>query len=379
MRTGLFAMGILALPLPVCAGTPALGPFPTADVCGACHRDIYRMWQQSTHARAMEDLVFLEALWEVRARDERLSRVCLGCHAPMVAPLEDQALVRKTSWEGVTCDFCHSISAIRDDGPNPRPVLEFGNVKRGPIPGAQSSGHEVAFSKLHTESAVCAPCHEYTNAEGVPIMTTYSEWRASAAAHGGQTCQSCHMALTEAHVVDPKIKRSPESRVNLHEMPGAHSIAQLHAALRIEITPARHDGVVDLAVEIRNTGAGHAVPTGMPGRRIIMTVALEAASGERYEEQRVFAKFFEDAAARPLNHVADHFGSGVRLKSVTRLAAGDERVEAFSFAVPAEATAFVTVKLHYEHAPRGEESDHTRLTFLSERRLLKPEGGGVRP
>jgi hypothetical protein len=254
---------------------------------------------------------------------------------------------------------------------NPSYRLELGDVMRGPIEDAESMEHEVAYSTLHTESLVCAPCHEFSSSSGAPVLTTYSEWLDSGAADRGETCQSCHMALARANVVDPRVLRKPSSTINLHDMPGGHSLQQLHEALHLSIDPRRHDETLEIAARIENRGAGHAVPTGLPDRRVILSITVDTSDGQRFEEKRVFAKSFVGADGRTLTRTADHFEDGVRLQSDSRIAADEVREETFVFAVPAESTAWLTTKLHYEHAPQGPDQERVWITFFSERRHLE--------
>ena len=347
-------------------------PWTTSDACAACHRDIYRVWRESRHGEALEQPFFLDAFRETEStRDAELAQLCLTCHAPMAGIIGDKKLEQKISWEGVTCDYCHGLVSVEMTESGPRTQVEISDVKRGPIRGAESTSHEVAYSELHTQSIVCAPCHEFVNRQGVPILTTYTEWQQSGAARRGDGCQTCHMALTEADVVDPRIKRSAQALVNLHEMPGAHTIQQLLRALSVTIEPSRRDDQLDLRVGLANRGAGHAVPTGMPGRRIVLHVEVKAAR-ETQEDRRVYGKQFQNAAGQTVDHVADYFAGGVRLESDTRIRADEERVESFRFPVPPDATATVNVRLIYEHVPRGEGQERESLVFYSERKLIRP-------
>ena len=137
-------------------------------------------------------------------RDEErdyLTSTIEGCDK-MAEIIDDRGLEKRITWEGVTCDYCHSLKTVEITESGPRVEVEIGDVKRGPIRDAESTGHEVAYSELHSRSEVCAPCHEYVNREGVAILSTFSEWHESAAAERGDTCQTCHMALTHADVVD---------------------------------------------------------------------------------------------------------------------------------------------------------------------------------
>lgn len=348
----------------------------TADACGQCHRDIYTTWKSSAHSRSLEDPVFLDAYRATTAREgEQTSRLCLACHAPIVKVNGDYALEQKATWEGVSCDVCHSIVSVDLEAEPPGLELEVGDVKRGPIRDAKSTHHQVVFSELHTTSLACAGCHEFTNAEGTPLLTTYSEWKQSGAAQEGKTCQTCHMGRTAGDVVDPRIARVGEAEINLHEVPGGHSIQQLHKAFRVVIDPIRESEALSVEVRIINRGAGHAVPTGMPGRRVTLSVNARAYSGERFEEKRTYGKLFLDRDGNRIVRDSGYFAPGVQLESDSRIQPDETRIERFRFAIPAEATVDLHVQLHYEHAPMGTEEGRTYLTFLSERRFLKGSGG----
>jgi len=347
--------------------------FTTSDQCGMCHRDIYQMWRESVHGKAMDNPAFLGAYREIESgRGASSPAVCLGCHAPMANVIGDTQLKRRISWEGVTCDFCHSLVDVELKDGIPVHRADVGSVKRGPIHGAESTGHDVAQSDLFTRSIICAPCHEYTTADGTAIMSTYSEWKSSRAAEQGQTCQVCHMTLVEADVVDPRIKRETGAAVNLHQMPGGHSLEQLHKALSVSIDTERAEDRLDLTVRLKNKGAGHAVPTGMPGRRMVLELTVDPDTGQTFQEHRTYGKYYADATGKTIEHVADLFAEGLQLQSDTRIGVDDVRVENFEFEVQPQANVYVTVKLHYEHAPRGPDEKRVWLTFFAERRMVRP-------
>ncbi len=375
LRNAIVRLGVsfLATSLSL-AAKPGVGQPQPSDLCGDCHRDIYKMWRASAHAKSMEDPVFLIALRETEAREGKtVSQVCISCHAPTVAITKDFELKQKLSWEGVGCDVCHSIVAVDTKGPAPKLVYKMGSAKRGPIRDAASMAHEVEYSELHTQSIVCAPCHEFANAEGTPLMTTFTEWKSSEAAKTGKTCQLCHMARTRADVVDPKVKRVPDSHVNVHQVPGGHSIEQLHKALEVTLHPKREGDALLLQVSLRNKGAGHAVPTGMPGRRVILDVRVRTNQGGERDERKIYGRSFVGATGAPITRDSAFFARGVREVSDTRIKPDEKRVEAFRFPVPTSATAYATVKLHYEHAPSGTDENRTWITFFSEERMIVPE------
>ena len=133
----------------------------SAEVCGRCHRDILQAWKASIHATALEDLLFQDAMERaVEDFGPKVRAGCLGCHAPTVQYSGDVRLLNKVSWEGVTCDFCHSLKSVTLTSGTPRLMVEFDGVKTGPLKDAASQAHGVAFSAVHTSSLVCAGCHE---------------------------------------------------------------------------------------------------------------------------------------------------------------------------------------------------------------------------
>jgi hypothetical protein len=352
---------------------PAKGHFTTSDTCGSCHKDIYKMWRASSHASSMEDTVFLEGYRETEARQgAAVSRRCLKCHAPMVEVNGDVNLKEKITWEGVSCDVCHSISSVDTSGISPRIVLDVGPVKRGPIEDAASMAHEVLFSPLHKGPLICAGCHEYANPDGAAIITTYSEFKESPASREGGSCQSCHMSRTKADVVDPRVKRVAGSEVNLHQMPGGHSLEQLQKALSLKYQAKREGDTLSIEVSLTNKGAGHAVPTGMPGRKVILEVRAQAGGEEAHEERRIYSKVFKDAQGSVITRDSAYFAAGVRLHTDRRIRPGETRVEVFKFPAPAGESVALSVKLHYEHAPTGGTENRTWITFQSESRTLLP-------
>jgi hypothetical protein len=350
------------------------GQLSRSDICGECHKDIYRMWRASAHSRSMEDPIFLSAYKETEDREgEPVSRVCLGCHAPAAGILKDADLAQKVTWEGVSCDICHVLASVQFAGQVPVMTFAPGPVKRGPIQNAASGRHEVVYSELHTTALVCAGCHEFVNPEGTPVMTTYSEWQQSGSAKEGKGCQTCHMGRQTADVVDPKVLRVPDSMVNLHEVPGGHSLEQLNKALAVTIRPVHADGQVQLDVTLRNSGAGHSVPTGMPGRRVFLEIRVLTSEGETREERKTYAETFTDASGEVITRDSGYFAKGVKLTSDTRIRSGEKRMESFRFPVPPAASADITVKLRYEHSPTGDKENRTSIIFYSENRTVGPE------
>lgn len=345
--------------------------FTSSEKCGACHRDIHRGWQASIHAHALDDPVFQQALQTAGPELGGPGRqLCLACHAPLAAVTGDRDLKNHLTWEGVTCDFCHSIAEVTLGDPRTAYRLIPGAVERGPIPNAGTEGHGVAFSPLFGDALLCAGCHEFRPATGAPVLTTYSEWQNSPYAAEGVTCQSCHMGLARADVVDPKVKRMAASVVNLHEMPGGHSLDQLLSALRVNVETERTADSLVVRVVLTNVGAGHAMPTGFPSRHVVLEARVTTPSGELAGE-RVYARTILDAAGRPIVRDDEVMRTPSTTVQDTRLAPRETRTERLSFPVPGAVSASVTVRLRYLHAPLGAGAPTTDQVFYSERRFLR--------
>lgn len=363
LLVGLFALRLSAAGLE----SPA-----SAEVCGRCHRAIHESWKSSTHAQAMESRLFQDVLALAEADFGPAGRmVCLGCHSPIAARIGDLNLTRKVSWEGVTCDYCHSIRDVSFNEKGPKATLSFGALKTGPLNDAVSQAHQTAYSAVHTSSALCATCHEYKNAAGFPVLTTYSEWKASRYWKEGKQCQFCHMSRVEGEVVDPRVARSSTAKINLHQMPGSHSLEQLTKAVRAQLNTTRESGGLRVTVEIANETAGHYLPTGSPLRQLVMELRADSASGQHFTEQRVYARTVADQQGNVLTREHTAFLKAAKLVSDTRLAPGEKRSETFLFPIAKGSQTQVKATFWYYYSPMANTESQKRVTFLSLNRLVQ--------
>lgn len=350
---------------------PAMEPPESAEVCGRCHRAIHEAWRGSVHARAMESRLFQDAL-ELAETDlgAETRRTCLACHAPVAVRIGDLGLRRKVSWEGVTCDYCHSIQDVSLNNGNPVAKVQFSLVKSGPLKEANSNGHATAFAEVFTSARICAPCHEYKNALGFPVLATYTEWNNSRAAKEGKQCQSCHMYQVAGNVVDPRIQRTREARINLHQMPGSHSIEQLNKTIGATLATAREGGQLRVTVEVANRAAGHSVPTGSALRRLVLDVTADCYDGQHFRGERVYRRVVADQQGKEIK--LEHYAMvrSAKVLSDTRLAADEKRTEVFNFPVPAGVQTQVKATLWYFYSPLAPESQQ-RVTFLTLQKLVR--------
>lgn len=364
---------MLLMPLMLLAlGPPAGLESPTsAEFCGRCHQAILDAWKLSAHAQAMESRLFQDAV-EVAETSFGVSarRTCLKCHAPIAVEKGDLSLRQKVSWEGVTCDYCHSVKDVSLAGGNPKAVVEFSMVKHGPIKDAQSMVHGTAYSEVHTSAAICAPCHEYRNALGFPVLTTYSEWKDSRYWKDGKACQACHMYRTAGDVVDPRVMQT-NTPINLHQMPGSHSLDQLTKTISAQLSASREGDQIHVQVAIANRAAGHYVPTGSPLRQLILDVQADSFAGQHFQEQRVYSRRVADESGTPIEQEHLAFMSAAKVLGDTRLAPDEKRTESFTFAIPTGTQTRVTATLRYFYSPFARTESQKVVTFLNMSRLVQ--------
>ncbi|MEJ2007776.1 MAG: multiheme c-type cytochrome [Acidobacteriota bacterium] len=344
----------------------------TAEYCGGCHRAIEQGWKQSVHSQAMESRLFQDALQMANSDfGPHARRVCLGCHSPTVAFTGDYSLVRKVSWEGITCDYCHSIRSVRMNGPNPKAVVEYTNVMAGPWKGVTSPVHGTVYSPLHTSSLLCATCHQYRNALGFPVLTTYTEWEKGPYYAKHEGCQSCHMYRVQGKVVDPRVKRTAGHEINLHQMPGSHSLTQLNKAIRGQLLVKHDGGQLHVEVDVTNQGAGHMVPTGSPLRKLILQVSASPFGGKRLQAKRVFTRVVADRQGKILNREDLVFMKAAKVVSDTRLAPGETKKESFTFNVPQGVRSMVEADFYYYYSPMATTKAQQEVKFLSFKRFVQ--------
>ncbi|MBI5442252.1 MAG: hypothetical protein HY900_13705 [Deltaproteobacteria bacterium] len=330
--------------------------FNPAPRCGRCHVDIYGLWKESMHSKALSDPAFRATFMDPTIqKDARLKQRCLQCHAPAHYYNPKVSLDSEVASEGVTCDFCHSIQELNAQNPAKPFSVAWGNVKRGPFKDAISPAHETRHSALFESADLCGSCHEMTNAKGLPIITTYSEWKETKNA-GGSTCQECHMPLGAGVSVFNDVQKTIR-RINLHTFPGGHSRAQLLEALDIKILDAtRNYGKMTVKLGLTNAGAGHYIPTGNPLRKVTVDFSVYSSTNKRiHHEQVELSRKFTDGAGKPLRTDLDILTKATAVAEDSRIAPGETRTLTFEFMAPDEkllVDARVTYKYQNDAHPK---------------------------
>lgn len=233
------------------AGFSALEASLDPGACGQCHERQFEDWKSSLHSEAIGPGI----LWQFHGMGPKEANSCMRCHAPLAEQKALLAIERR--WEtaprtpppdyvppnlhrqGLVCAACHVRRHARI-GPPPRGELRRASDSALPHGGfAADAGFE--------DSRFCAVCHQLSEGKrlnGKPLVNTFEEWRASAVAGEGRSCQSCHM---------------PDRR---HLWRGIHDADMVRQALRVSLQVAARAGhVISVQAELANVGAGHHLPT----------------------------------------------------------------------------------------------------------------------
>ncbi len=316
--------------------------------CGTCHTEIYAMWRRSMHSASYTDPIFQASyLRAYRETGGQAEKICYPCHAPMALSSGDAGM----AVEGIGCDYCHSVVSVHPGRAEPMEIRLDG-VKRGPLSDSASPAHLVADSPLHETSEFCAGCHEYDTPAGLPIFTTYSEWKTSPQAAEGKTCQSCHMPLTSGSTVRSAFNVN-RRQINLHNISGSHSSEQVKRAaeariLRLAVQPPS-TAVVE--VEVANVGSGHCIPTGLPTRKLILEVILYANGLEVQRFERVYQKRLLDSDGKLITDDHRTILASVKVLDDNRIGPGERRLERFTAPVPARSKLQAVMHLRYSYEP----------------------------
>ena len=320
----------VALVLPATAhAQPSLSAaFQPADVCGSCHEALYAQFQGSMHAQAAVDPLYL---YELRLADEQteggMGTFCLKCHSPIgdalgeTAPpggATDGSTLSEIAKQGVTCDFCHTVSG-KAPGRLGNGSFESdpGVTKRGPYKDSVSPGHDTAYSEFHTTSEFCGTCHDVNHpTNGLALSATYTEWAEGEWAKAGVQCQDCHMTPgpgPSAPASGVAATSGPERKA-VYEMSfkgpngvfgdpsTAEELLKSAAELELVLEGAGAEGAdpgdaMRALVKVKNVGAGHYLPTGLTDtRRMWLEVSAVADTGGPVELGRVeYRTVFADA------------------------------------------------------------------------------------
>jgi hypothetical protein len=335
MRRRRLALVLALLLMLGLAPAPILAEYTPASECGRCHQELYRSWRATFHAQAAANPVFLADVERLDAGYGPGMRVlCLSCHAPTTATTMDFSLTRPLSAEGVTCDFCHTVASVDLARKGMKLVNDLSPVKQGPGRPDSLPAHKMNSSPLLLQAEFCAGCHQWSNEQGVALLDTYGEWRASPYRGEQVACQMCHMPeiLKTTILLQGRVAQRPS---HLHMEMGGHSQTQLATAARLELSSFVREGKVEARVRVENFKGGHMLPTGLPSRSVILRVSLLDGEGRVLEKtEKTYQRVLGDAQGKPLDDMASWYLNATQVLADTRLAPMERRAEAFTFPLP---------------------------------------------
>jgi hypothetical protein len=352
---------------------PAEGAYGSAKSCASCHKTIHTYWSESAHAQSVGKASYRDALGAAlgAASDkEAVRRGCVWCHAPTALSTGDYELKQAVTREAITCDFCHTVADVDLGNPDHPFRLEPGKVKRGPFQYAKSPAHDTLYSPLHRSSPLlCAACHEHRNAQGVAVLSTYSEWRDSPYPARGTLCQECHMPLVPGGTVAEGLGGTQRT-INLHRMVGGSGYAQIRRGLELRIESlTRTSASADVQVVVTNARVGHAAPGGLSTKAIVLAVGVDAGSGELlHRRERVYRRDLLDAGGKTLSSVPDLFLRSASVGEDTRLRPQESRSERFTVPTP-EGSKAIVVRLEYRDTSDATAGPKTTLVAEERREL----------
>lgn len=348
--------------------------YTESQTCGECHTAIYKEWKNSLHASSISDPVFLGVFHEV---EKEKKSFCLKCHVPTVRVTRDYDLTQSISKEGVTCDFCHTVKSVNLNKEEP---FEFdqGFVKRGPFESDLEIGHKSLYSRIHLKAEFCAGCHEVVNENGFHVMSTYSEWKMGPYAEKGIQCQNCHMPEEfGTPIVNPEVVKT-EHTVTAHKFLGGHSQINITKAATLTQVLDKADDSLSIVVYITNSEAGHSLPTGIPSRRVILTVKLLDPKGEVVgEKEVVYRRVLVDGEGKEISekNIKDMFLKAVALKSDNRIKPKETRREEFIFPLTKRMGKALTAEstLRYEFSVPYLEPNVMRMEMARDVKTINME------
>ncbi len=315
--------------------------FETAEICKKCHGVIYDQWKSSRHSNSFTEPNFGKVYRATQSTSPDRASLCRFCHNPIATIPKGYKKEGITEGEGITCDFCHTVKEVTIGNDFPRFVNTPG-TKRGPIADARSPYHETEFSPLLLDSKFCAGCHEFTNENGVPVLTTYSEWEQSFYRGEGIHCQFCHL---------PQLfPGSDEEGPPDHTMQGGYYPEKIREAITMTGTLRFRKKEAILEIELFNDRSGHKVPTGIPTHRLIVNARLNGDRGEVIGEKQVFIeRVLGNREGKPISSAADMFLNASTVLKDNRIGPKEKRMLTLEFPLEkGSETLSAAVSLLYE-------------------------------
>jgi len=363
LKTGLaVAISLVVFNWPSALAQGAGSVFESSATCKECHEDIYRNWRNSLHALAFTNPIFQTAYNKAyRETKGEARKYCLGCHAPTVRITGDYDAELPITAEGVTCDFCHTVTKIDLETPGSPFVSSPGDVKRSVLRQAESPHHKTEYSSDFASSKLCAGCHSFKNRHGVAVGDTYKEWENSEFAKEGKQCQDCHMQQIAGRTA------IEGGRDKIHDHSLSHNLASMREAVKLQFMETKSTGSrFSAQVEIHNAKAGHNIPTGTPERHLVLEVQTKDRGGSVIETQkRLYHKTIVNSKGAEIFSDGDVFLHGVQIVEDNRLRPGEKRLEKFVFSKRVSEISSVSADIYFHYEPWVAQKTEMRIPFFS--------------
>jgi len=356
--------------------------FSSAEVCRACHTQYYEEWASSAMAHSVDYGEFLIDLFrvglDVRGAPSEDVDQCLECHAPLalIGDAYDRDLTNPIVREGVTCDVCHTISEVHANDSPGDIVWDPSGPKRGPLSGsldpppdgevtaAISPFHETQEMPTIESSEMCGACHmSVWPTNGLPIDWTYPEWRESAWAERGVTCQDCHMETYTGQAAPGAPVRDTLHR---HNFPGRDDLEMVRSTASLDIDLDTVSDPIVLTVTVENRAAGHAFPTGnATAPSVVLEVYFLDHNGDTIQsETRHYRLQYVDSNG----NVTSDPTSAAALLSNTTLLPFQPQTERFTIPRSPELAA---TKARLVYHPWNDQTSHRELILEFTGRYLR--------
>jgi len=342
--------------IPVVQGA---GEFQISYSCADCHKDRYEEWSRSMHALAVSDPIFEAEYIRALQSDPKYRSYCLTCHSPTTRMTNDFNLTRSISVEGITCSFCHTVTGVE----NNNYTFNQNNPMQGPYMDSKTDAHTSVYSELHTKSEFCAGCHDFA-INGVPVSSTYTEWKEGPYAAEGKQCQDCHMETKSGVAASNGTMRE---KVYQHFWYGGHTGQFLENDFHIESIVQRTGNRVKVTLNISNNNVGHMIPSGLPSRKVVLDFKASDEQGKMlFSDQKVYARTLLDQ----YGNEAPDFWKAVSVARDNRFKPRENRIEMFEFDVPdgtgkLDVQATLTYQLEAEVITKETESINVELAKVN--------------
>ena len=297
--------------------------------CEGCHPDQFNEWAESPMRKTgLNTWVF--DLYDgtgtaggmngfVYQRDSvhypaNVNSDCSACHSPVhwlktfeiepeVQTMGSLSDINDDMANGVQCEVCHRAYDVDESmsylpGVQPESfnllrhgdTLEFGLL--GDVTFEDSSGKIMrAAYNPQLQAELCSACHEdnvdhdndgeFNDPGSLPHETTFTEWKAWRALDeaNSEYCIDCHMPTTDKdNFCIFEGDRRPGT-IRYHDIRGT-TPEFLENAVSLEVDSHLSLGDLTVNVNVLNDGAGHAVPTGVVIRNVILLVLARDQEGQ---------------------------------------------------------------------------------------------------